>query len=121
MKQNDCPARRHLQIGVFLKFRLIDGCLLGGIGYKGQSAIVQLISYFDTHIGISGHVLVPAPAMRVREPRGIKGIQVELPLIGDTIDSYGMGKQVPGVGLNLDILNLIGERPDQPASLPDLL
>src|SRR5215469_17244392 len=89
VKQNDCPTRRQLQLGVFLKFRFIDGCSLGRIGYKGQSAIVQLMTYFDSYMGISGHVLVPAPAVRVREPRGIKGIQVELPLIGDTIDSYG--------------------------------
>ena len=108
-KQNDRPARRQLQVGIFFEFRVIDCFLLGRIGYEGQSAIVQLISYFDTHMGISSYVLVPAPAMRVDEPRGIKGIQVELPPIGDTIDSYGMWNEIPGLGLNLDVLNLVGE------------
>jgi hypothetical protein len=60
---------------------------------------------------ISGYVLVPAPAVRVREPRGIKGIQVELPFIGDTIDSQRVWKRIPGVGLNLEVSNLVGERP----------
>ena len=62
-------------------------------------------------MGISGYVLVPAAAVRVGEPRGIKGIQVELPLIGDTIDSYGMWNEIPGVSLNLEVWNLVGERP----------
>ena len=110
-KQNDCPARRQLQFWVFFELRLIDGCLFGRIGYKGQSAIIQLVSYFEAHVRISGYVLIPAAAVRVGEPRGIKGIQVELPLIGDTIDSNGMWNEIPGVGLKFDVLNLVGERP----------
>ena len=93
VKQNDRTAGCQLQVGVFFKFRLIDGCLLSRIGNKRQSAIVQLISHFDTHMGISGYVLIPAPAVWVRETRAVKRIQVELPLIGDTIDSYGMGSR----------------------------
>jgi hypothetical protein len=89
----------------------MDGFSLGRIGRHDQSTIVQFISYFDTHVGISGYVLVPSPAVRVREPGGIKGKQVELPLIGDTIDSHGMWKQIPAVGLNLYILDFVGERP----------
>jgi hypothetical protein len=60
---------------------------------------------------ISGYILIPTPAVRVLEPRGIKGIQVKPPLIRDTINRYRMGKKIPSVGLNLDILNLVGERP----------
>jgi hypothetical protein len=60
---------------------------------------------------ISGYILIPTPAVRVRQPCGIKGIQVKPPLIRDTIDRYGMGKKIPSVGLNLNILNLVGERP----------
>jgi len=53
---------------VFFEFGLTDGFLLGRIGYKGQSAIVQLISHFHTHMGIASYVLVPTPAVSVREP-----------------------------------------------------
>jgi hypothetical protein len=37
---------------------------------------------------ISDYVLVPAPAVRVREPGPINGGKVELPVIGDAISGY---------------------------------
>src|SRR5579864_6791080 len=110
-KQNDRPARRQLQIGVFLECCLIDGFLLGRIGRQDQSAIVQFTFYFDAYMGISHYVLVPSPAVRVRESCGIKGEKVELPLVGDTIDNHGMWKQIRAVGLEFDILDFVGEGP----------
>src|ERR1700675_979786 len=111
VKHIDGRSRGYLLLRVFLPFCLDDGCSLGRIGDVGQSAIVQSISYFDTNMRISDYVLVPAPAVRVREPRPINRGEVELPVIRNTISRYRVWKQIPGAGLNIRRFKFVAEGP----------
>lgn len=70
---------------------------------NGQGAIKQLVSYFESHVRITQYIVIPQFA-------GIRG-DVEIAVINCAPNRHGVRQQKRGLGLNLDLLNLVRERP----------
>src|SRR6185503_21063936 len=50
---------------VFCRLGLDGGFLLEGVGHQHQTTVIQLIHYFQAHVGIAGHILIPDSAVRI--------------------------------------------------------
>ena len=98
--------RRNFQLVLFLS-DLDQGFLLRRIGDQNQRPIVKLVSDFYANAGITHHIRIPASLYSC----GASGGNVKLAVVGETINCYRVREQKSSLGLNLDVRNVLKERP----------
>lgn len=78
-------------------------CFFGRIGDRQQGAIVQIVPNLQPHVRIADYVFIPLLA-------GI-GSYVEIAVIHAAPNRHGERQQIRCLRLNLDLFNVVRERP----------
>src|ERR1700691_2659099 len=102
-KDSRCRDRWHLPLGIFSSLSLEHGCLFSGIVDNCQATIKHFIRYLQAHMGITDYIFNPLSAAI--------GGYIQIAVIYGAPDRHRVRQQKRSLGLNLDLWNLVRERP----------
>ena len=102
-KDSRCRDRWHLPLGIFSSLSLEDGCFFNRIVDNCQGTVKHSVRYLQAYLGIADYIFNPLSA-------AIRG-HIQIAVIYGAPNRHRMRQQKLGLGLNLDLWNLVRERP----------